>query len=188
MPHVGMAPHVSITGTALAALDVTSVRDGVLYYVTTTGGGYTAGETWQVGGTAGARILTLVAVTDVVAPGDTDASAFGFVVDEDNMASDSDTKIPTQQSVKAYVDGELATIDTLGDVDTTTTPPTTGQTLVWDPAAAGGAGAFVPGTGGLDADGVRDAGRWEVVVSGTAPPVAVTNEAEDDWVYGWVGS
>lgn len=35
---------------------------------------------------------------------DTDASGFGFVVDEDNMASDSATKVPTQQSVKAYVD------------------------------------------------------------------------------------
>lgn len=26
------------------------------------------------------------------------------VIDEDNMASDLDTKVPTQQSVKAYVD------------------------------------------------------------------------------------
>ena len=35
----------------------------------------------------------------------TDAStaAMSFVIDEDNMASDSDTKVPTQQSVKAYV-------------------------------------------------------------------------------------
>lgn len=33
---------------------------------------------------------------------------------------------------------------------------------------------------------VRDAGRWEVVVSGTAPPVAVSNPDDDDWVYGWV--
>lgn len=29
----------------------------------------------------------------------TDASSFGFVLDEDDMASDSDTKVPTQQSV-----------------------------------------------------------------------------------------
>lgn len=58
----GMAPHVEVTGTALAALDVTSVRDGALYFVTTTGGGYTAGQTWQVGGAAGARTLTLRAV------------------------------------------------------------------------------------------------------------------------------
>jgi len=30
------------------------------------------------------------------------------------------------------------------------------------------------------------AGHYEVIVSGTAPPVAVTNVAEDDWVYGFV--
>lgn len=35
---------------------------------------------------------------------------------------------------------------------------------------------------------VRDAGRWEVVMADglTAPPEPVTNETEDDWVYGWV--
>ena len=35
---------------------------------------------------------------------DTATTAMNFVVDEDNMASDSATKLPTQQSVKAYVD------------------------------------------------------------------------------------
>lgn len=39
---------------------------------------------------------------------DTDISATGWVVDEDNMASDLDTKVPTQQSVKAYVDAAAA--------------------------------------------------------------------------------
>ena len=33
------------------------------------------------------------------------------IVDEDNMASNSDTRIPTQQSVKAYVDNELNNVD-----------------------------------------------------------------------------
>ncbi len=35
---------------------------------------------------------------------ETDASGYDFVVDEDNMVSNSALKIPTQQSVKAYVD------------------------------------------------------------------------------------
>ena len=35
---------------------------------------------------------------------DTSTANMLFVVDEDNMASDSPTKVPTQQSVKAYVD------------------------------------------------------------------------------------
>jgi hypothetical protein len=29
-------------------------------------------------------------------------------------------------------------------------------------------------------------GHWEVIIDGTAPPVAVTNEAEDDWLYGFL--
>ena len=33
-------------------------------------------------------------------------------LDEDNMVSDSDTAVPSQQSVKAYVDGEISTITT----------------------------------------------------------------------------
>jgi hypothetical protein len=40
---------------------------------------------------------------------DTSVAAMGFKIDEDNMASNLDTKIPTQQSVKAYVDTEVGT-------------------------------------------------------------------------------
>lgn len=39
---------------------------------------------------------------------DTSTASMSFVVDEDNMSSDSDTKVPTQQSVKAYADTKLA--------------------------------------------------------------------------------
>jgi hypothetical protein len=38
---------------------------------------------------------------------DTSTAAMGFVVDEDDMVSDSATKVPTQQSVKAYVDNAV---------------------------------------------------------------------------------
>ena len=37
-------------------------------------------------------------------------------VDEDNMASNSATKLPTQQSVKAYVDAQIATKDALSEL------------------------------------------------------------------------
>jgi hypothetical protein len=58
--------------------------------------------------------ITNLGVTTIAA----DAVDFAMIadtVDEDNMASDSATKIPTQQSVKAYVDAQGATIasDTL---------------------------------------------------------------------------
>lgn len=39
----------------------------------------------------------------------TNAATFSFVLDEDTMSSDSATKLPTQQSVKAYVDALAAT-------------------------------------------------------------------------------
>ena len=44
---------------------------------------------------------------DVVLKADTDVSANGWVINEDDMASDDDTKVPTQQSVKAYVDAQV---------------------------------------------------------------------------------
>lgn len=39
---------------------------------------------------------------------DASTAAMGFVVDEDAMGSDSDTKVPTQQSVKAHVAAQIA--------------------------------------------------------------------------------
>jgi len=49
----------------------------------------------------------LVFESDVVLKADTDVSANAWVVDEDDMASDDETKVPTQQSVKAYVDAQV---------------------------------------------------------------------------------
>jgi hypothetical protein len=54
-------------------------------------------------------------------------------VDEDNMASDSATLIPTQQSVKAYVDSQVALGDTLAELtDTNITTPADGALLFYD--------------------------------------------------------
>ena len=41
----------------------------------------------------------------------------GWVIDEDNMASDSAIKVPTQQSVKKYVD-DTASAGTLSEIIT----------------------------------------------------------------------
>lgn len=57
---------------------------------------------------------------------DADVSANAWVIDEDNMVSDLATRVPTQQSVKAYVDaevtgatygGSITTLDIDGGVD-----------------------------------------------------------------------
>lgn len=47
---------------------------------------------------------TNVAAAGAVMESDTSTASMSFVVDEDDMASNSATKLPTQQSVKAYVD------------------------------------------------------------------------------------
>jgi hypothetical protein len=51
---------------------------------------------------------TNVDAAGAVMNSDNTTAAMSFVVDEDNMSSDSATKVPTQQSVKAYVDTEVA--------------------------------------------------------------------------------
>jgi len=63
----------------------------------------------------------------------TSTSGFGWVIDEDTMSSNLDTKVPTQQSVKAYVDSKSPI----------------GTQAIWVPASAmiatttNGAAAFV---------------------------------------------
>ena len=52
---------------------------------------------------------TNVAAAGAVMEADTSTASMSFVVDEDDMVSDDDTKVPTQQSVKAYVDANAGT-------------------------------------------------------------------------------
>jgi len=68
-------------------------------------------------GTLGAAAYKNVGTTaGTVAAGDDGRIIGAFqssnVIDEDDMSSDSDTKVPTQQSAKAYVDGGIATVTT----------------------------------------------------------------------------
>lgn len=51
-------------------------------------------------------------------------------IDEDNMSSDSATSLPTQQSVKAYVDNEVSTLATKGQLVGVNTQTGTTYTLV----------------------------------------------------------
>ena len=53
---------------------------------------------------------TNVAAAGAVMESDTTTAAMGFVVDEDNMASNSATKLSTQQAIKAYVDAQIQTV------------------------------------------------------------------------------
>jgi hypothetical protein len=50
---------------------------------------------------------TNVAAAGAVMESDTTTASMSFVIDEDDLGSDLDTKVPTQQSVKAYVDAQV---------------------------------------------------------------------------------
>lgn len=52
------------------------------------------------------------------------------ILDEDNMASDSAIKLATQQSIKAYVDGQAHTVAEL--TDTVVSSPGSGHVLLYD--------------------------------------------------------
>ena len=69
----------------------------------------------------------------IVTAAQSDASGYSFFVDEDNMASDSATKLPSQQSVKAYVDAQIASENTLAeDNDVNITSAADGSLLLYD--------------------------------------------------------
>jgi hypothetical protein len=78
-------------GAALADADTILVDDGG---VGTTQRKSTLTRLWTW------ALAKIVAITDV--------STHGYVLDEDTMVSDDATKVPTQQSVKAYVDTQVA--------------------------------------------------------------------------------
>ena len=55
------------------------------------------------------------------------------ILDEDNMVSNSATKAASQQSVKAYVDSQIATEDTIAELnDTTIGSLANGHVLIYD--------------------------------------------------------
>ena len=59
------------------------------------------------------------------------------ILDEDNMASDSATQLATQQSIKAYVDSQVATANELSELtDTNITTPADGALLFYDTATS----------------------------------------------------
>ncbi len=68
-----------------------------------------------IGGTtpAAATVTTAVANTSLTIAGTTTVTS---ILDEDNMASDDPAGLATQQSIKAYVDAQVGTVDTLAEV------------------------------------------------------------------------
>lgn len=85
----------------------TSGADDIQDATTSQKGLMTATQATKLDGIeAGADVTdsTNVDAAGAVMNSDTSTASMAFVIDEDNMVSNSDTKVPTQQSVKAYVD------------------------------------------------------------------------------------
>ena len=73
----------------------------------------TAAQFTKLAGIEAAADVTDAANVDAagaVMNSDTSTASMSFVVDEDNMSSNNATKVPTQQSVKSYVDNQVASV------------------------------------------------------------------------------
>jgi len=94
-----------LVGDITASALIDALTDGSVNKV------FTAADRSKLDGIeAGADVTdaTNVDAAGAVMNSDTSTASMSFVVDEDNMASDSATKVPTQQSVKAYVDSGIS--------------------------------------------------------------------------------
>ena len=100
-----------------------------------------------------------------------DARISAALIDEDNMASDSATRLPSQQSVKAFVDGQVSTLNT-----TITTANTEMKAYVDgldrddDLGIAGDSGT---GTVNLDAQSITIAGDTGITTSASGQTITV---------------
>ena len=76
-----------------------------------------------------------VALATTIGAGAVDFAMIADTVDEDDMTSNSATKLPTQQSVKAYVDTQLATKDALSELSGDSDDITEGSTNLFHTSA-----------------------------------------------------
>lgn len=110
----------------------------------------TAGTGLSGGGTTGAVTLNIDTATTVdlstsqalsnktlTSPVINTGVSGSAILDEDNFASDSDTKLATQQSIKAYVASQVATANELSELtDTNITSAADGALLFYDTATS----------------------------------------------------
>ena len=111
--------------TKLAGIETAATADQsqaeikTAYEANTNTNAYTDTEKSKLAGVeSGADVTdsTNVASAGAVMESDTTTTSMSFVIDQDDMSTDSATKVPTQQSVKAYVDSQVQSKDTLGEL------------------------------------------------------------------------
>jgi len=152
--------------------------------------------------------ITESQITDLVHYADSDVDAritSTWLIDEDTMATDSATRIPSQQSVKAYVDAQVASENELSEMnDVTLTSLQNNQFLrynsvgsVWEnvtasPQGVGGSDTYVQfndgGVFGGDADLTYDKTTNTLSVVNIDMGVNTfndTNVGQWNTAYGW---
>ena len=114
---------------------------------------------------------------------DTDVSANDWVLDEDAMGSDSDQKLPTQQSVKAYTDTHIADTTThgaTGDIVGTTDTQTLSAKTLTKPTINGstpGNTAYTPAGAATATLDCSDANRHVITMPAGNITIALSNIA-----------
>ena len=88
--------------------------DGIIATTADINGGTIDGSV--IGGSTPAALTGSVVVANTSLNIAGDGATVTGIKDEDNMASNSPTKLATQQSIKAYVDSQIGTFDTLSEI------------------------------------------------------------------------
>ena len=108
------AEKTKLTGVeAGATADQTAAEIKSLYESNSNTNEFSDAEQTKLAGIEAAADVTDATNVDAagaVMNSDTSTASMSFVVDEDNMSSNSATKVPTQQSVKSYVDNQVASV------------------------------------------------------------------------------
>ena len=100
-----------------------------------------------------------------------DARISAALIDEDNMASDSATRLPSQQSVKAFVDGEVSTLNSaITTANTNLKAYVDGLDRDDDLGIAGDSGT---GTINLDSQSITVAGDTGITTSASGQTITV---------------
>tara|TARA_R100000654_G_scaffold36004_1_gene61540 strand:- start:2747 stop:4516 length:1770 start_codon:yes stop_codon:yes gene_type:complete len=111
--------------------DITSVTAGTGL----SGGGITGAVTLNIDTGTTVDLSTSQALSNktLTSPVINTGVSGSAILDEDDFASDSDTKLATQQSIKAYVQSQVATANELSELtDTNISSLSSGQILIYD--------------------------------------------------------
>jgi len=102
------------TGATVVNINANLKVDGIVATTADINGGTV--DATVIGGSTAAAVTGTTVVANTSLNIAADGATVTGIKDEDNMASNSAVKLATQQSIKAYVDAQVATVDTLSEV------------------------------------------------------------------------